>query len=575
MARETLVRDPYEPRTPFWLRHEDYVWAGAVFVATVALTVCAFPPFKAPEFAYVFAAPAIFWAYRRPRLKLFTWTLFAAQALAWTILLGWLRHVTVVGLLLLGPFIGAWVGFWYLAVWWAMPRMWSRSVPVRMAIQLGLAGLWVVIEWSRTWVLGGFPWLVLAASQWQRPVILQIAASTGAGGVSFVLMAMNVGFAAYAHRLFFEGREGPAGQEGGSSVLQDGFSLLRKRSQEFWTAVFLLLACLCVFLVQVQPFARSAYSQPLARVAFVQPYIPQSVKWDPAHAPGILATLKTLTLSAGASSPDLILWPEASTPWEVKDDANMKGFVESLSTGAHAPILLGSIAVETKGNRESWFNGAFVVTPDLGLQHSYYAKRHLVPFGEYVPLGPVLGWISKFVPVGADATPGDDASPLLVSLPAGSTAFGVLICFEDIYPRLARESVLTGADVLFVPTNDAWYGEEGAASQHAAHSVLRAVETRRPVLRCGNGGWSGWIDEFGVIRLPVENGNGTVYFRGTETVAVTRDSRWLGRNSFYVQHGDWFVLVCAALALFGWAVLGARKAGTQVHPLRDEPRPGP
>lgn len=326
-------------------------------------------------------------------------------------------------------------------------------------------------------------------------------------------------------------------------------------------AVFLLLTCLCVFLVQVQPMARSAFSQPFARFAFVQPYIPQAVKWDPAKAPGIVSTLKALTLSAGRSAPDLILWPEASTPWEVKGDPRMKSFVESLSAGARAPILLGSIAIETKGNREDWLNGAFVVTPDLGLQHNYYAKRHLVPFGEYVPLGPVLGWISKFVPIGPDATPGGDASPLLVNLPAGSTAFGVLICFEDIYPQLARESVLSGANVLFVPTNDAWYGEEGGAYQHAAHSVLRAVETRRPVLRCGNGGWSGWIDEFGAIRLSMENEDGTIYFRGTETVDVIRDSRWVGRESFYVQHGDWFVLACAALALLGWGVLAAGKTG--------------
>ena len=563
MAPDAAVADPYEPKTPFWVRNEDYGWAIAVFIATVAVTICAFPPFKAAEAGYAMAAPAVFWAYRRPRLKLYAWTMFAAQAVAWTVILAWLRHVTVVGWLLLGPFIGAWVGVWYLAAWWAMPRMWNRTVPTRLAVQLGLAGLWVVIEWTRTWALGGFPWLPLAASQWQRPVILQIAAYTGAGGVSFVLITMNVGFAAYAHRLFFEGREGHGTKGDGAVVFQDGFSLLRKRSQEFWMAIFLLLTCMCIFLVQVQPFARAGYAEPLARVAFVQPYIPQDVKWDPAKAPGIVSTLKALTLAAGNSRPDLILWPEASTPWAVKGDASMKSFVESLSTSARAPILLGSIAIETKEKTENWYNGAFVVTPDLGVAPAYYAKRHLVPFGEYMPLVPILGWMKKFVPIGPNASHGDDSSPLIVSLPGGAMAFGVLICFEDIYPRLARESVLSGSDLLFVPTNDAWYGEEGAAYQHAAHSVLRAVEMRRPVLRCGNGGWSGWIDEFGVVRLPMENADGTVYFRGTETVAVTRDSRWIGRNSFYVDHGDWFVLLCAALAIFGWAALATGRGSPE------------
>jgi apolipoprotein N-acyltransferase len=106
-----------------------------------------------------------------------------------------------------------------------------------------------------------------------------------------------------------------------------------------------------------------------------------------------------------------------------------------------------------------------------------------------------------------------------------------------------------------VATNNAWYGEGGMAYQHAAHSVLRAVETRRPVLRCGNGGWSGWIDEFGVVRGVLTDDRGSVYFRGVKTLPVKRDARWIGRASFYVEHGDWFVAVCAGLAGFGFLML--------------------
>ena len=99
------------------------------------------------------------------------------------------------------------------------------------------------------------------------------------------------------------------------------------------------------------------------------------------------------------------------------------------------------------------------------------------------------------------------------------------------------------------------FGEGGAAYQHAANSVLRAVETRRPVLRCGNGGWSGWIDEFGNVRSVLLNDDDSIYFRGTRTIAVTRDARWMSQASFYVQHGDWFVAVSAALILFGFVLL--------------------
>jgi apolipoprotein N-acyltransferase len=121
-----------------------------------------------------------------------------------------------------------------------------------------------------------------------------------------------------------------------------------------------------------------------------------------------------------------------------------------------------------------------------------------------------------------------------------------------------------------VNTNNGWFGEGAAAYQHAAHAVLRAVETRRPVLRAGNSGWSGWIDECGAIRavltrdsagavrtLPPARGEppGTVYFRGGASLQVSRDARFFGLRSFYVEWGDWFVAVSAALALVAWGIL--------------------
>jgi apolipoprotein N-acyltransferase len=529
--------DPTVLPPTFWQRHAEWLAAGAVFVLTVFLAVASFPPWKTPEFAYAMLVPGVYWAYTRPRWKLYAWTMLAAQGVAWTLILGWLHHVTWLGLILLGPVVGAWIGAWYLAAWWTVPRMLGRRTLVRLLALLGLAGMWVLIEWTRTWLLGGFPWLPLAATQWERASILQVASFTGAYGVSFVLVAVNLGFAAYAHRLFREGETG-----------------LRKRSQEFFLAMFLLLVCLSVHVQEA--FNRLRYTRPLARVALVQPYIPQDVKWDPAKGPGIVAVLEQQTLNAAATRPDLILWPEATTPWAVKGDATVRAFAESLAQRTKVPLLLGSIAVEHhRAANEQWFNGAFVVDPEVGLQTAYYAKRHLVPFGEYVPLRPVLGWITKFVPIGDDFATGPDSSPLVVPLRRGALTFGPLICYEDIFPQLARASALAGSDVLVVLTNNGWFGEGGAAYQHAANSVLRAVETRRPVLRCGNGGWSGWIDEFGSVRAVLVNDAGTIYFRGTQTLTVTRDARWIDRQSYYVEHGDWFVAVCAGLAVIGFLLL--------------------
>lgn len=529
--------DPYDQKPSFWINNADYVAAAVAFVCTVFLTVLSFPPYSTPELAYAFLVPGLFWAYRRPRLTLYAGTMLGAQAVAWTIIFGWLHNVTWAGLLLLGPFIGAWIGVWFLAAWWTLPRMLGQRTSIRLAAILGLAGLWCINEWLRTWLLGGFPWLPLAASQWERVSILQIAAYTGQGGVAFVLVMMNLGFAAYAHRLFREGVKG-----------------FDKRSQEFFLAVFLLLGALCVHVQET--FNRAPFNKPLGRVAFMQPYIPQEIKWDKTKAPGIMQALEQTTLAAAATHPDLILWPEAVTPWAVRGDDNVRGFTESLVKRGNSTVLLGSIAVEDVGSpKERWFNGAFVVTPNGGLETAYYAKRKLVPFGEFVPLRPLFGWLKKFVPIGDDFAHGTEASSLLVSMRGEPVAFGPLICYEDIFPDLARASVRSGADVLTVITNNGWFGEGGAAYQHAAHSVLRAVENRRPVLRCGNGGWSGWIDEFGNVRFNMRDENERIYFRGAQVASITRDARWIGRKSFYTEHGDWFLLVCVAAAALALASL--------------------
>jgi apolipoprotein N-acyltransferase len=85
--------------------------------------------------------------------------------------------------------------------------------------------------------------------------------------------------------------------------------------------------------------------------------------------------------------------------------------------------------------------------------------------------------------------------------------------------------------------------------------VLRAVETRRPVLRAGNGGWSGWIDEFGATLAVVTDPERGIYFRGARAVEVTRDFRWIGQQSFYVRYGEWFVMACALFVLFAGLTL--------------------
>jgi apolipoprotein N-acyltransferase len=524
--------DPYTPKPNLWQRYPRLSWSLVVFALTAFLTVVAFPQWNIAEAAYVLGLPAILWAYRRPAFRLYAGVVLGAHMVAWTIVLGWLHNVSWAGLFLLGPFIGLLVGAWYLAVWWMIPKVKGHRALVRIFLMFGLAALWVVLEWLRSQIFGGFPWLPLAASQWQRPFLLQVAAYAGAGATSFVLIVFNLGAAAYVHRAFFEGVTG-----------------FKKRTPEFSVALLVLMAGGCSFLGETFNQQRVT----LARVGLVQPAIPQTQKWDERFARSVLETIEQVTVATnGRGSPDFLVWPEAVTPWTLGREPDAQAWVERLSKQTGKPLLLGSVWANPEPGTDDWRNGAFLVTPTGGLSPEYYFKRKLVPFGEYIPLRPLLGWLEKVTPIGGEFRHGESSEPLLVPVGKTQVPVGVLICYEDIFPSLARESVRSGAELLAVLTNNAWFGEGSAAYQHAAHSVLRAIETRRPVIRCGNSGWSGWIDEYGNVRTTVVNDDGTVYFRGGQTVTVSRDLRWRGRQSFYTEHGDWFIILCAGLSLVAY-----------------------
>lgn len=540
--------DPYAPKPTWADQNPTLAWGGAVFVCTALLTYLAFPPADIGEAAYLVLVPAVLWAFRAPAFKPFALATLGASVVAWLGLLAWIHNVTWIGLFLLGPVLGLIHGSWFLALWWTVPRLRGHRAVTRVLAFAALAALWVVIEWVRGWIFGGLPWLPMAASQWQRPAVLQVAAYGGAWAVSFILVFLNLGIAALVQRLLFEKQLG-------------------KRSPEF-------LIALLAFVGTTMPLLKELFGQQrhrLARVALVQPYIPQGEKWDPERARAVLRTIEDVTLHAAArDNPELILWPEAVVPWALYRDPNVKPWLETMAKRAGTPILLGSVYTQPElPEDKQWFNGAFVVDPRAGLQEPGYAKRKLVPFGEYIPMRAVIGWIEKFVPIGGEFQRGSEARPLLVRTENATVPIGVLICYEDIFPRLARTSTLAGAEVLAVLTNNAWFGEGGAAYQHATHSVLRAVENRRPLLRVGNGGWSGWIDEYGNIRATLVGGPAhNVYFRGHETVDVSRDLRWHGRASFYTEHGDWFLIACVVLSALGYY------STRSLRPILPEPEDG-
>lgn len=539
------------PRPSPMARWSGWLWARAVAVLTVLLHTSAFPPFHAPEAAWVFAVPALLWIItERPRRGEFLFIVTGAMFVSWLILLEWLRHVTIGGMIGMSAVMTVFPVLWFAAAHWALPRVVDLDFRRRILVTLGLAALWVVLEWVRSWIFTGFPWLPLAASQWQRPAMLQAAAYGGAWVVSFALIMFSLGLTAYLRRLHIWIRE----RKG-------------RFCPEFYLAMFTL------FLVSFGTYGDATRQdrRPLLKAGFVQPDIAQNVKWDPAQGPEILRVLERFTRLAARHQPDVIFWPEAVMPAPVVGDAVMRSWIEKLTDDVELPIVFGAVAYEevppaagSTGSQDVWRNGVFVTVPNDGLQRFSYAKRHLVPFGEYVPFRRYFPNAAKYVPIGGDFVPGERAESVLVPVASSGEILRIapLICYEDVFGNLARDSVREGTDLLFVATNDAWYGERGAAYQHAAHSALRAVETRRPVLRAGNAGWSGWFDEYGRTRAVMLEDGKTIYYRGAAAFVIDRDIRWLDRETLFVRWGDWFVGFCAALVLVAALALRGTKALT-------------
>lgn len=538
--------------------------AGLFFGAAGLLHAVAFPPLDLPEAAYVFALPILLWGLFRDKVRGEGVLLYGAGFLSWAILLGWLRNVTdhlefplagLLGWLALLALAAVLALFWWgwgLAALWTMRRVrWGGAV-VRLAAMVGLAAGWVVLEWLRGWVAGGFPWLPLGASQWQRALLLQVVSLGGAGALGFVLILFNVGLSLYLQRLwrFRRGR------------------WWQRISPEFYVAIGLLLGAVGYGLSTAGLATTERVKGP--RLGFVQPNAGVVEKWDNALTRRNLKTLTDLTLYGRYLGAEVILWPETPAPGRVWGTAWLRDYVEGLSRDAGVPILLGAL-VGDGGETSPLYNGVVWVSPETGLwAEGFYAKRKLVPFGEYIPMAEWLPFIEGLVPQSGQFSAGEEAVLLPIeTVGSGASAeengeeragfrrtrAGPLVCYEDVFSRLALANVQAGADWHYVATNNAWFGEEGGAYQHAAHSVLRAVETRRPVVRCGNAGWSGWIDEYGQIQHVVVDESGTIYFQGVDVAEFSLSAYWRNRDSFYVKAFSWFPLLWIGLVGIGGGIV--------------------
>ena len=319
-------------------------------------------------------------------------------------------------------------------------------------------------EWIRGHLFGGFPWGLLGYSQYLSLPVIQVAELGGVYGVSLVIVTVNAALA--------------------------GCLVLPRR------AALGGVALAGVLLSGTVAFGDWRLSVPLpsgeTTVAIMQPSIEQPLKFEPGHAATTLAIYLSLTQRAGADRPDLIVWPETALPHGAPARPELLRTLVDASGSVGAPLLVGSIDVDGS-TPPKLRNTAFLLT-ERGIV-GRYDKIQLVPFGEYVPLSGLIGFVRGWAEFIAELEPGSSASVF-----SGPPApFGVVICYEGIFPELVREFVKGGARLIVNMTNDAWFGRTSGPWQHLAMYPFRAVEHRVTVVRAANTGVSAFIAPTGQI----------------------------------------------------------------------------
>jgi len=234
-----------------------------------------------------------------------------------------------------------------------------------------------------------------------------------------------------------------------------------------------------------------------------------------------------------SAAPPLIIWAENPAPFYFTRDPVFCNAVEMMARQAGAYVVVNTI-VPVGAGYSKITNSAVVVDPQ-GREILQYDKMHLVPFGEYVPTWAFPNVIGKITNEAGNFVPG--SSYRVAPTPEG--AIGVFICYEDIFPELARRFTLAGARVLVNISNDAWFGDSAAALQELEMARLRAIEDRRYLLRATNDGITAVIDPYGRIEKQIAR---------HQTAVLPAEFSYLRGETFYTRHGDVFAWLCTTLA---------------------------
>ncbi len=371
--------------------------------------------------------------------------------------------VPLVGLLAayLALFHAAFAGF---GAW-----IWRRDRLGGLLPWLGLPALWVALEWLRTYLGGGFPWNLAAYAWTDVPGALPLSAALGAYGISFLLVFAATGVALGVTRRRWE-------------PLAAGFAvpLLLLALGGRWGTRF-----------EVGRFERLA-ENPGTPIRLLQPNIANLTAWDEGLA--LRNYRQVLDLSRAACQEGaLVVLPESATwPFSFERDPDVRRDLQELVRSG-CTVLFNSDHAE----KNFLYNSAYLLSP-AGTT-ARYDKRHLVPFGEYVPFRGVFSFVDKLSREAGEYRPGETAR----LLPWGDERLGIAICYEVVFPEEVADLARSGATVLVTITNDAWYGDTAAPWQHFRAARFRAAENRRPMLRAAITGISALIAPDGSVRTAI------------------------------------------------------------------------
>ena len=509
--------------------NSDLAYALAA-VSGVLLTL-SFPRFGHPAFAWIALVPLLValsgWRGRPaasgpsrgealigqppPRafaLGLTTGTLYFVGTVYWTGTVirtfgGLALPVAVFAMLLLTSYLALFPALAALVTARLMSRVGAAAV-------LFMPAAWVSTEFARGYLFSGFPWVPLGNSQVTVLPVAQLASVVGVYGLSGLVAAVNAGIA-YA-------------------VLSRG----RNRAVAMGTVMVLALGVGGWGARRVAEGSLTREGTPL-RVGLIQGNIAQGDKWKPDEARRIATTYAAMTRDAVRRGAEFVIWPESSTPFVFEEDVAGEMMVRDLVREVRVPMLFGSEQVERDSGAVRLYNAAFALSPE-GDTTAVYRKVHLVPFGEFIPLKHLLYFVSPLVERLTDFSAGTSVVPL----PVGGHLISTAICYEVVYPSLARDAVISGSQLLTTITNDAWYGESSAPFQHFALASMRAIEQGRYLARAANTGISGVVDPYGRIVAQ------SAIF---EQVGLVAEVRLLTGRTMYSTIGDAIAYVAMAVTL--------------------------